>query len=244
MDDSRMGIAGTGAMLISVHIPKTGGTTFRDILVHQFGDRLYLDYQDRPLAHNRLRRNLHALLARRKAAGVASKYACVHGHFLPLKYSLVAGASFAIWLRDPAERVVSRYYHWIRQLERGETLHGRHARVLPDRPVGLDEFVELPHYHEVYHQYLWNFGIERFDFVGITERYDDSLRAFVAMYGLSDVQCRDHLNINPGKESACYDIPAALRARIAQRNRRDHVIYEQALAMNRRLCAVQSGIRQ
>ena len=43
-------------MLISVHIPKTGGTSFGAMLARHFGPRLLRDYDDRPLSHGGLAR--------------------------------------------------------------------------------------------------------------------------------------------------------------------------------------------
>jgi hypothetical protein len=48
-------------MLISVHIPKTGGTAFGAVLERAYGARLLRDYGDRPLAHGSVARLAEAL---------------------------------------------------------------------------------------------------------------------------------------------------------------------------------------
>ncbi len=52
--------------LVSLHIPKTGGTSFTKVLEQWFGDRIYLHYPDLPHL-TRLAPNQPGLLA--------------HGHF-------------------------------------------------------------------------------------------------------------------------------------------------------------------
>lgn len=99
-------------MLVSVHIPKTGGITFlRTVLEPTFGDRILLDYEDKPLAHDAAERNAHA---HRFLPGddLLARYDCVHGHFLAVKYANAATpCEFACWLRDPVERVLSRFFY-------------------------------------------------------------------------------------------------------------------------------------
>ncbi len=70
-------------MLISVHIPKSAGTTFRNLLQHHFGCRLYLDYGDRPLAPNyRWRMFKKRWQQGKNENATLSTYESVHGHFV------------------------------------------------------------------------------------------------------------------------------------------------------------------
>ena len=81
-------------MLVSLHMPKTGGLSFRATLEEHFGGRFAHDYADYPLAHPPEERQRMALesspmLNSRELAGKE----CIHGHFLPVKYwSLVLAA--------------------------------------------------------------------------------------------------------------------------------------------------------
>jgi hypothetical protein len=78
-------------MLISLHMPKTGGLSFRATLEECYGDRFAHDYVDYPLAHPPEERHCMALesspaLDSQKLAGIE----CIHGHFLPVKYMPLA----------------------------------------------------------------------------------------------------------------------------------------------------------
>ncbi len=76
-------------MLISVHMPKTAGTSFTESLRGLFGDGLTLAYGDRPLHRSASQRNRQAALRALQIAALGledSGLDCVHGHFLPLAY--------------------------------------------------------------------------------------------------------------------------------------------------------------
>ena len=205
-------------MLISVHIPKTGGVTFRRaILEPAFGDRLLLDYADRPMAHETGERNARAE-AFVPDDELLGRYDCVHGHFLATKYASVRHrCQFAVWLRDPVQRVVSRYLYAQRE-GRGEVANTTFA-----------EFCQMERYHNLYAKYLWNFDIDRFDFVGITECYAKSVEVFRRLFRIpsSDVAPQ---NVNPHKDvMEDYDIAPSWRRLIQKTNKQDFEIYERGM---------------
>lgn len=76
-------------MIVSIHIPKTAGTTFRELLYRDFGERLFQDYGD--LAGYRSP-EADALRARRKLEIRARRdelmrnFDVIHGHFIADKY--------------------------------------------------------------------------------------------------------------------------------------------------------------
>ena len=101
--------------LISLHVPKCAGQSFRGLLRHWYGDRLFFHYFHKENAPP----PRHVLPPR----------ACVHGHFNRKKglgvddYYPEAGQFITI-LRDPLEIALSNYFYWKRkarqlQIERG-----------------------------------------------------------------------------------------------------------------------------
>ena len=77
--------------IISVHIPKTAGSSFQAGLASVFGERLLLDYDDRPLdgtlkARFRRARKSLAFSMRGRERFIVD-YDAVHGHFIASKYS-------------------------------------------------------------------------------------------------------------------------------------------------------------
>ena len=180
-----------------------------------FGERLLLDYDDRPLAHDAGVRNAQAQ-AFEPDGELLRRFDCVHGHFLPAKYADKGiPCRFAVWLRDPVQRVVSRFLFAQRQ-GRGEV-----ARMT------LAEFCQAERYHNLYAQYLWNFALDGFDFVGITEDYAQSVQVFRRRFGLAP-GADAAWNVNPGKAvGSAYIVEPEVRRLIEQANAHDLEIYEQ-----------------
>ena len=48
-------------ILVSVHLPKTAGSSFREVLKGHFGEKMLLDYGDMPINTPREKRNAKAL---------------------------------------------------------------------------------------------------------------------------------------------------------------------------------------
>jgi len=103
-------------LLVSVHLPKTAGTSFAASLEEIYGSKLLRDYSDIPINTPAYERNKMAL-----QAGICNAekdfrdVECIHGHFLPVKYLLFSDkrqTTFVTWMRNPVERVLSHYLFW------------------------------------------------------------------------------------------------------------------------------------
>lgn len=212
--------------LVAVHVPKSAGTSMREALVASFGERMLLDNGDRPLAHARWVRRLRALETGLRLRNRTLPVACVYGHFLPLKYAWIRQARYCIWLRDPVQRVVSRYHHYRRHVD-DEPQHRRWGLV---PGLSLEAFVRLPQYRNTCAEYLWGFPLERFDFVGVVERLDADWTRFRQAFpvGASNTS---RANANPDKGGGDYHLDARMAGLIRDMNRRDMAIYERALAL-------------
>jgi hypothetical protein len=212
-------------MLISVHIPKTGGTAFGELLAARFGPALLRDYDDRPLSHPAAFR-LGAALVRMPAqpARVAG-FDAAHGHFLALKYLAVPG-DVVTWLRDPAQRVVSRYHHYRRDVAEGRPLQ----RVSGLRS-GLDlaAFIELPRFQDTMAKYFAGFPLRRVSCFGFSEDMAEGLARMRRVTGL-ELGAPVLANANPARGSEGYDIPEALRRRIEKLNPGDYRLWNEARA--------------
>lgn len=100
-------------MIISVHLPKTGGKSFEAALQTRFGASLLEDYGTFPMntpPYERVRAAVEASVINADAdfTGVA----CIHGHLLPVKYLLMAArrdVTFVTWVREPVQRMLSNY---------------------------------------------------------------------------------------------------------------------------------------
>lgn len=221
-------------MLISVHLPKTAGTSFEESLRSHFGERLRLDYADKPLHRTALQRNgmaLSAALRRSRSGCDDDRIACIHGHFLPLAYRWLrvpGGLRFVTWMRDPVQRLASHYHFWRRENAppAADTLHRR----MLEEDWSFERFALGPELRNVYARFLWGFPLRRFDFIGISEHYGEDLQAFGALMlnaPLPLVEARR----NPHLDQPGYAIDAALQRRIDGWHSADRRLYERALAL-------------
>jgi hypothetical protein len=212
---------------VAVHLPKTAGTSLRLALEAAYGAGMATDYADHPLQHGRGARRGHALAQSLRWAGRRLPHRCVYGHFLPVKYALARDTFFSIWLRDPVQRVVSRYHHYLRACAAGETVHARWGLV---PGLSLEDFVRLPHYQDTLSEYLWAFPIRRFAFVGRVEQWDRDAPRLFAGLGLGD-PLTAMANRNPDREADAYAVTTGERALIERMNRRDLLLHERLLAL-------------
>ena len=215
-------------MIISVHMPKSAGTSFMKSLEEVYGDHLLKDY-DTPLRKAAYERNLSAL---RGSMEIADKglpgIECVHGHFLPVKYLLYKERNpvrFITWLRDPVDRMISHYYYWKERYKPGI------SDLFIDKDATLEEFCLHPHFQNLYSQFLWAFPLENFEFIGITEHYDDDFSYFSQKY-LSKTLPAKKMNVrrSENRDISKYSIDSELLAKIEAFHSKDIELYQRALA--------------
>ncbi len=173
-------------MLVSVHMPKTAGLSFRATLEQHYGAGFRHDYADYPLASPLPERHAAALEHSLGAEPAAYEgVRCIHGHFLPVKYLLLADSMecrFVTWLREPVQRLVSHYYYWQRSYDpAAEETSSLHRRVVEEEWT-LEQFCLAPELRNVYSQFLWAFPLRALDFVGITEYFAEDLRDFSTQF--------------------------------------------------------------
>jgi hypothetical protein len=215
--------------LISLHLPKTAGASFGRALAKHFGDAFVRDYAGHSMGKPVYERHREALIASMKIAeeGLAG-IKCVHGHFLPVKYLLLSSKqkfTFVTWIRDPVERILSHYYYWQRSYD-PEKSAPRHREVV-EEGWSVERFCLGPEFRNWYCQYLWGFPFEMFDFIGITEFYEEDLTYFSRTYlGAPLDMYRLKVGERRGKQ---YEIDPDFRRAIARHHDQDVQLYHRAL---------------
>jgi hypothetical protein len=217
------------SMIVSVHLPKTAGTSFAATLERSFGSALLPDYADFPINTPQYERNKCALQkclsnAEQDFQGIK----CVHGHFLPVKYLLLSDKSeivFITWLRSPVERVLSHYHFWQRSFDpiNSPPLH----RKMMEEKWSLERFCLGPEVRNLYSQFLYGFPLEYFSFIGITEFYDEDFAFFMNHFMDSSLE-PERLNIGSAAANG-YQVSESLRNDIEQYHSKDMSLYQRAL---------------
>ena len=220
-------------MIISLHMPKCGGSSFRKLLKDHFKLRFSSDYEY-PMHLPVSKREKKVQRARRRVK-IWQKYffgyrytQCIHGHFMPYKYEYLLGMEgviFVTWLRDPIERLISHYDFWQRSYPNNRHPKQLHKRVVEEGWT-LKEFAFSKELQNFYTKYLWNFPIRNFDFIGLTEYYDEDFTYFADHFmGLNQVSVPQK-NVSPSHNKPQFEdekIIEELKAFHAD----DYELYEQ-----------------
>ncbi|MDR9366406.1 MAG: hypothetical protein RI575_13790 [Balneolaceae bacterium] len=157
------------------------------------------------------------------------KIECIHGHFLPYKYEdfyQTGGHTFVTWFRDPVERLASHYYYWKEYHDKMEKQPLLEKFLEEDWT--FEEFVFSEEVRNIYSLFLWNFPVERFKFIGITEFYDEDLIFFARNFlEISEITIPKK-NVNE-KSKEEKRIDPGLERDIKEFHAEDYKLYEYAL---------------
>lgn len=224
-------------MLISVHLPKTAGSSFVSALEHFFGEHLLKDYADLPMNRSTTRRNLSAMRNSVLLSGtgaVSSEIHCIHGHYMPIKYRLVRPRTpkvYVTWMRDPVERLASHYYYW-RRTYHPDSAARVHRKVV-EEDWSLERFCFSKEMRNTYAKFLWGFPPRKFAFIGITEDFERELARFSRQV-LQNRLPVPSLNRNPAKDQRPYVDDPLFRAEVERFHARDMQLYQYALQLRER----------
>lgn len=225
-------------MLISIHVPKTAGTSFRNSLAREFGDRLLWAYGTRPLSSffaDRVTRLKYKFKVLKDKEKLARDYDAIHGHFVGHLYDrLPVPKQYCLFLRDPLSRVVSHYVYCMQGDESRETWrHSLWSHVVRNR-LDIYSFAALPEMRNLYGIFLGKKRIEEFDFVGLTEEYAVSLQLFEKIFGIP----MDEEKVNVAKPTNNERfLPSSLdRGLLAKTQEKNRDIYDRGRRRFEQLC--------
>lgn len=215
--------------LISLHVPKCGGTSFERALKQWFGRYLFYHYHHQASGTDPQRHNLkHRLFRWRYKRGV-----CVHGHFNHFRGYGVAdyypdSRQFITILRDPFDLHRSNYF-----------FGKRFAWFDPDTGIKAttdERYGNIDRYFEQTESYMMNFLprtmtlenyqaiIEtRFVFIGTVEAYQQSLDILSQRLGKPPVSI-GRANTSVYNESLSDE--ARTRARFREQHPLEYAIYD------------------
>ena len=201
-------------MIVSVHVPKSAGTSFRRLLSEVCGARIWYDYG--------------IIFSREQARAelVPPGTTFIHGHFIADAFDeLFPDRRLLTWVRHPVERIVSSYHHFLRAPDMRDDC----CRALHERKLDLRQFADLEWMRNGTGHYLANKPVADFEFVGIAERFEESARLFCRQFGFRQPRRMPHDNRNPGRSTDRYALAPGDYAYILERNAADLAWYEQAL---------------
>ena len=196
-------------MILSVHIPKTGGVSVRNVLKEQYGPGFVLHYWQITDAWGRV------------LPEVPESAQCVHGHFQTDQLTgKFPDAKLITWVRDPVERVVSSYCHRLRDPDPQHPV----CQELHARKLSLVEYAALPMVRNEMTHFFGSKQPQDFSFIGLMEHFEASLDCMNKVLGCPGAQVRRD-NVNPEKKSENYELDPSIRYEIEQLNESDVSLY-------------------
>ena len=201
-------------MLISIHMPKCGGTSFIQILKNLYGDKLFFD------------NGINWAINNRQPLVMSPKTCCIHGHFFANKYDYISNKSLITWVRHPVQRVLSHYYFFLRNPHLRDNPD---CRALHENRLSLVQFASLERIRNHMSYYFAGKSLLDFDFVGIVEFYEESLDIFFKLIQASTpFGVAYKKNENPNKSSQ-YNISKKETDALLELNALDVALYQEAL---------------
>lgn len=221
-------------MLISVHLPKTGGSSLLASIEGVYGPSLLRDNDDKPINTPPFKRKAEAITTCIKnTCHDFEAVHCIHGHFMPLKYLSLkyrplprwGRVQFVTWLRDPLERLASHYFYWLRDYD--PAISGALRRRVVEESWTLERFCLAPELRNFYCQFFWGFPLHNFDFVGITEYYDADFTHFSNKFLGAELPV-ERRNVNENKPVGSYFEDGVLRRKLENYHSKDIALYQKA----------------
>ena len=192
-----------------------------------------MDNEDRPTSlifRNRLRRLGTRIATRLHAREILERYDVVHGHFLVEKYAFLhPRADFITFLRAPVPRLISHYYYFRDTASKNPVTVAKNPEIMrvARGEVDIVEFARSEAMRQLYPRFLAGLPLERFLFVGITERYAESVACLNRMLGCA-LEARHERRSGHERHVQEYQ---PLMAELEAANRENQRIYDAALSL-------------
>lgn len=211
--------------LISLHIPKTAGTSFRNILKSVYGEKQVVRFDINEIGSVRLN---EVPYLKKELPPVK----VIHGHFeytmLEQHFSLPGNYKLITWMRDPVQRVVSNFFYLESRLKEILDEKRNNLNILSKMQRTLIEYARAEINRNRQAKFLAGRNAETFDFIGIQEYFDDEIKRLAAVLEWKSLPKSLHHN-KTSMEAAV--IPEEVLQEIRALNMEDMKLYEEALRM-------------
>lgn len=209
--------------LLSLHIPKTAGTSFRNILKSVYGADAVVRLDINKDGVTRLNEELYEAPAIPDAK-------VLHGHYfyenIYKRFDIQEDVKIITWLRDPVKRVISNYYYLESRLVEILNEEQKNLNILSKMQRSLIEYARDDINRNRQSTFLKGIRPEEFDFIGIQENFEDDLIEIAKALNWTSVPPAIYQNKTPTTRS---EIPKEILEEIKFLNSEDMDLYAEAL---------------
>jgi hypothetical protein len=210
---------------ISLHIPKSAGTSFQSTLTQIYGSEQVARLDIKPQIQKVL---LHGIEINNPVN--LMQFKVLHGHFsiqhLYQHFPYLQDFPLVTWLRNPIDRVLSNYYYLNEILVGFLEEHEQNRTVLDKMMKTLDEFIHSDINRNLIHKHLAGYSLNQFEFIGIVENYENDLAQMAKHFSWPHLISK---KVNVSKFHPKID--DTLRKTIELLNEKDMAIYQEALSL-------------
>ncbi len=210
--------------LISIHIPKTAGSSFFQLLKKVYGKEAVLKL------------NIMEGETADISESITNTTRVIHGHLQAGRLKEVIAKNNArviTWMRDPVERVISNYYFSMQRIREGKA----RAHKLHTRDFSLLEYAAMDENKNKASWFLDGLALEDFFFIGIYEQFENDISQLSQLMGWPSQAELPHRKSGDAytKDNDCTtayrDIDEKMRSDLTEFNSLDVDLYQQALRL-------------
>lgn len=213
--------------LVSLHIPKTAGTSFRNILKKQYKKKQVCRLDIYPSGDIELNEKKFTDTVLKNDIKV------IHGHFsfkkINTHFELATNTPFITWLRDPVERVISNYF-FLKKIISDRLQETPNENLFNRMGKTLKEFVVQEETQNVMSKFIHHSELENFKFIGIQDDFNDELKRLEKIMGWDNIK-PVYDNITDAKAQFIDDETIEL---IRLLNKDDIQLYHKGLEINQK----------
>jgi len=217
--------------LVSIHIPKTAGTSFRNILKNAYGEEEVIRFD----ISNHQEVTIEEKVLKSKK--LSKKIKVIHGHFtyrnLTKTVALSDNVPIVTWLRDPIKRIVSNYYYLEEKIIEGLEDVKNGLGILSKLQKTLIEYARVDVNCNRMSKFLKGIELEELAFVGIQEYFDEDLLYLSQLLGLTNIESlKENVTNNPRR--VFNEINKEVIDEIKELNIEDIELYEKGLSLRKK----------
>jgi hypothetical protein len=215
--------------LISIHIPKTGGRSFHEVLKIVYGDSLDKRFEKEHFFPDK---NFTGLLNNKLLDDIRG----IHGHLTISQVKPLINAyhpKVITWVRNPVDRVISNYYYFMKRIRDGKTPQ----KQLIKKDISLIDYARQPKRMNRMTAILEGLDLKDFFFIGLMEQFDQDIVELGRKMDWRKIDRIPHVNDSSGFKynndcrTTYEDIDEDLRSKIAAINEDDINLYNDILAL-------------